>query len=360
MNNGKLFFYQYIDQSALLWCLLLWCILAGMFVLIAYLNPAPAAAAMTEGAMGQHQPAIAWQRLEKLLEKRTFKSQEELFQLLYILHAREKATGFRLEQETISRLDKRIKTLFPLGECRLIEVRDSRIVFEFAKGQEVAIPHTWRQASLAMPERLVLRIDEGPAGQVMHNQPVAPAGKDGPEGRAIRFTVEQGYLRLHFSFLLKFLGGKMRDAEGSELVYLIDEAKKTSRLQLVELTPLKDGSLKIAKPQKAEKRPETLWIDILHPDFPSGQDIGIAEKTVSFLGTQVELLPDYRIRIGEGEPQQNREAWEWFTNNIKLFREYARTGRLTSQIDYSRNFGYYFEERQIVMNLGFSGSDKVP
>lgn len=146
----------------------------------------------------------------------------------------------------------------------------------------------------------------------------------------------------------------------------IDTAQRHSRepscplrLQLIELTPLGKNSLKIVEAQKEEKKPGTLWIDILHPDFPGRQDIGISEKTVSFLGTEVELLPDYMIRIGKEKPQKNEEAWNWFTHNLKLFRKFAQTGKLAKQIDYTRNFGYHFEERRIVVNMGFQASGKT-
>ncbi|MDP3478242.1 MAG: hypothetical protein Q8R88_00625 [Desulfoprunum sp.] len=257
------------------------------------------------------------------------------------------------DTEDISGLNKKIKALFLLDECQSIELRDSQIVFEFTKDQDVAVPHTWLQASLAMPARLTLRIRDDLSAP---EPPGSPAAEKDPANRAIVFSVEEGYLQVHFSFLLKFFGGKLRDADGSELIYLINDSQKTSRLQLIELTPLGDSSLKIAKLQTDEKKPGILWIDILHADFPGAHDIGISEKTVSFLGTEVELMPDQLIRIGGEAPQKNVEAWNWFTHNIKLFREFAQTGKLATRIDYSRNFGYYFEERKIVMTMGFQAS----
>lgn len=69
-----------------------------------------------------------------------------------------------------------------------------------------------------------------------------------------------------------------------------------------------------------------LWIDILHPDFPGEKDIGISDTVIAFVGTKVELLPDHMVRIGREEPKQNDEAWQWFTNNIRQFMEYAHNG----------------------------------
>lgn len=312
--------------------------------------------AMSAIAQGPTAPAIGWEKLEDLLAKRSFTSQEELFQLLYILHDKQKLTAFSLEQETISRLAKRIKTIFPLSECRRIEVRDSHIVFEFSEPQDVVIPNTWRQASLAMPARLILRIHEK-GSQKPPRDPSDTGDKPQPHlEKSISFSVDQGYLQVHFSFLLRFLGGKLRDAQGNRLVYQIDEKKKISRMQLIELTPLTDTALKLVTTSEKKKQ-NFLWIDIRHPDFPNPHDIGISDTAFSFLGTEIEILADEMIRIGKEKPQKNPEAWRWFTNNISVFKDFARTGRLDVGIDYARNLGYYFEERQIVMNMGFQSSD---
>ncbi len=331
-------------------------LLASLLVVLVLLAPNQTPAAKNQS---ERPVEISWQRLEELLEHRTFKSQEELFQLLFLLYAREEPQAIRLGEEVIARLAREIKTLFPLAGCQTIELEEGRIVFEFAGDQDVAIPNTWRQASLTMPKKLVLRVTEVLPAATAGKRPGPSSRPEDTQGRSIRFSVEQGFLQLHFSFLLKIFGGKLRDAEGSELVYQLDDARKTSRLQLIEVTPLAGNSLKIAHLPAADKEPKTLWIDILHPDFPGARDIGISERTVSFLGTEVELLPDQTIRIGGGKPQKNEEAWKWFADNILLFREYARGGELATHIDYARNFGYHFEERQIVMNMGFRASTKV-
>ncbi|MDP3478347.1 MAG: hypothetical protein Q8R88_01155, partial [Desulfoprunum sp.] len=90
MNYEKWYFKQYVGQSTRL-CF----ILVTLLVLLACLSRTPATAAMTKG---ERPPVITWQKLENLLGQRTFKSQEELFQLLYILYAQEKYTAFRLEK----------------------------------------------------------------------------------------------------------------------------------------------------------------------------------------------------------------------------------------------------------------------
>ncbi len=165
-------------------------------------------------------------------------------------------------------------------------------------------------------------------------------------------------MRLHLSFLLKLFGGAQRDAEGSELVYQINDRQKISRLQLIEKTAFFGDNLIVSQLSSDEKNLEMQWIDILHPDFPGIRDIGVSASRMVFLGTDVELLPDYMIRIGKDEPRKNEKAWNWFTDNSKSFRDYLHTGQLATHINYTRNFGYYFEERQMVMSMGFYGSEK--
>ena len=292
--------------------------------------------------------SLPWERVEKVLADRFFSSGDELFQLLFILYKQEKSGHFRLEKETLAQLKKKLSTLFPLDGCELIELQTGRVIFHFSENQQVAIPHTWWQASLQITDRLVLAIEDNPA------IPGEKSGKIGEmdlDTESICFSIQEGSLQLHFSFFLKMFGGQLRDAEGTTLVYQINETKKISRLQLIEKTLLTDDSLKITSGERQ-------WIDILHVDFPGSEDIGINDNRINFLGTEVELLPDHMIRIGTDEPQKNEEAWAWFSSNIKLFQEYAQTGKLTSAINYTRSFGYNFEERQITMTMGFYGTDE--
>jgi hypothetical protein len=51
-------------------------------------------------------------------------------------------------------------------------------------------------------------------------------------------------------------------------------------------------------------------------------------------------------------------AWDWFATNMKQFQDYIKKGALTARIDYIRSFNYYLEERKIIINMGFRGSDK--
>ena len=295
---------------------------------------------------------LPWQRVNELLDSRSFVSGDGLFQLLYILYNQDPNRSFRLDRHILSRLQDKVSTLFPLAGCEAIEVQGGEIIFHFTGPQQVAVPNTWHQASLHLSDRLALTIvDKPPAPDATED-----AGETAPETRSICFHVREGAMQLHFSFLLKAVGSQMRDAEGTELLYQINEAKRISRLQLIENTPLGGDRLKISTVPEGKDR-GMQWIDILHPDFPGVQDIGIGDSLVTFLGTEVELMPDRMIRIGKDEPRKNDQAWNWFTNNIRSFREYAETGKLATTINYTRYFGYRFEERQVVITLGFHAAE---
>lgn len=296
--------------------------------------------------------SIDWPTVERLLAARDFSSREELFQLLHILYNKEKMTAFRLEKDVLKRLDGEIATLFPLAGCIAIEVDRDRVVFQFDGEQDITVPNTWLQASLHLPGRLVLKISPLPA------EPDPATGEPDPTEHGLAFTVEEGTVQVRFSFLLKLFGGKLRDAEGRRLVYRISETRRISRLQLVEVTPLGVGQIRAAA--ASDSAAGTLWFDILHPDFPGERDIGITGRSIEFLGTSVELLPEKMIRIGTAEPQKNDTAWQWFDTTIGVFRTFAEPGDKALNIEYTRNFGYHFEERQIVMNMGFQAAGTVP
>lgn len=296
--------------------------------------------------------AIDWPTVERLLAARDFSSREELFQLLHILYNRERLTAFRLEKDVLRRLDGEIDTLFPLDGCTAIEVGGDRVVFQFDGEQAITVPNTWLQASLHLPGRLVLKIDPLPA------EPDPATGEPDPTERGLAFTVEEGSMQVRFSFLLKLFGGKLRDAEGHRLVYRISDARRISRLQLVEVTPLGADQIRVAA--TSDSSAGTRWFDIVHPDFPGEKDIGIAGRSIEFLGTRVELLPEKMIRIGAAEPQKNDKAWQWFDKTIGVFRTFSEPGDKAFNIEYTRNFGYHFEERQIVMNMGFQAAGAAP
>jgi hypothetical protein len=309
-------------------------------------------------ALGDRRPpageagVVDWPTIEQLLAERQFASKEELFQLLHILYSDKGMTAFRLEKETLDRLDGRIDTLFPLDGCTSIEVHEDLAEFRFDGEQDVFIPNTWLQASLHLPPRLVLRIEkQTPAS--------GPGGAEAlPGDRELAFRIEEGYMQVRFSFLLNLFGGRLRDAEGKRLVYRINDDRRISRLHLVELTPL--GSDRIRAVATAADTPGTQWFDIVHPDFPGDRDIGLAGSSLFFLGTQVELLPEQMIKIGEEPPQKNEQAWQWFDRTMDAFRTLATAGGTAPSIDYTRDFGYHFEERQIVMNMGFQGGGAQP
>jgi len=300
-------------------------------------------------------PPIVREKVEKILTGRAFKSHEELLQLCYLLYKDESKRGFSLNKEELARLDDEITTLFPLGECNSIELWGPYIILQFSGPQDVSIPHTWFQASMQVPQKLILQIqEEQPNPDDAAQSPFA----EDPATRTVTFTVKEGYVRVHFSFLLKLFGGRLRDAEGSKLVYQINNKKKISRLQLDEVTPMPKDSFRLAGVTMDKEMGRTQWVDIVHPDFPERRDIGIAKNAISFLGTKVELLPDKMIRIGNQKPRENEKAWDWFSENIAKFRMFVTKGALSGKIKYVRKFGYYLEERKFVMTMSFQDAKK--
>jgi len=300
------------------------------------------------------QAAVPWQRVAQILVARSFVSGDELFQLLNILYNEDKKGAFRLDRDLLEVLKKKITTLFPLAACEAIEMENGRLTFRFTEDQQIAIPNTWLQASLRISDSLVLRIeDDRPGPDLVTGRGIAPD----PDDRASRFVVQEGSLQLHFSFLLKLFGSKMRDAGGSELLYRINNRKKISSLYLVEKIPLSEDHLKISSLPHNGGHRAMQWIDIHHPDFSGTRDIGIGETNITLLGTEIELLSEQMIRIGKGGPRKNKKAWDWFSDALKSFRDYVHTGHLGTRINYTRNFGYHFEEKKIVMTMGFSGFD---
>lgn len=299
--------------------------------------------------------------MERLLGNREFKSKEELFQLLYMLYSQESAKDIILMGEPLEFLKSELKTLFPLKGCNLIELKNGRVVFLFAKPQKVVIPNTWWQAYLLVPNELVLRIKKEDSGRINPEENVSCNAVESSDSspttshHAISFEIEKGYIRVHFSFMLKVFGDKLRDADGSELVYQVNESQKTSQLRLIEKMPIDRKNLEIVPSPSAKAGLGYTWVDIKHPDFPGQKDVGFFKNWISFFGEEVELLPDYMVRIkGEGL-HKNRFAWEFF-NNFKYFKEFAETGILNSKLDYQRTLAYYFEEQRVFINLGFNSS----
>ncbi len=307
------------------------------------------------GQMPMIPTPIVWENVQKVLDGRTFKSHEELLQLFYLLSRDKKYTTFSLGKANLSKLQKEITTLFPLEGCEKIELWGAYVIFTFASPQDVYIPNTWLQASLQVPRRLVLQITDQPEGR--DRSDLSPFAKD-PDTKTVTFSVKEGYIRVHFSFLLRLFGGKLRDADGTRLIYQINDKTKISRLQLDEVIPLSSRSLQFVGTTSDKQWGKTQWIDIIHPDFPATRDIGISDKAIFFLGTKVELLSNERIRIGGQEARKNKEAWDWFSKNIEQFRKFISAGTQPARIEYVRSFGYYLEERRFVMKMSFQGSEK--
>lgn len=321
-------------------------ILAIVFVLFVLL-PAPVFGASEQSP--SILPPITWKEVQKVLDGRSFKSHEELLQLLYLLYHERQNQAFSIEKGTLAHLKNKITTLFPIEGCRDIELWGKYAIFKFDGPQDIFIPHTWLQASLQVSKRLVLKINDKGSDR---KQSLSPFTRD-PDTNTVAFTVKYGYLRLHFSFLLKLFGGRLRDADGTRLLYQINDKKKLSRLWLEEVTPLSSDSLKFIGSTRDRHDGKIAWIDIVHPDFPSHKDIGIMDNGLIFLGTKIELLPGKRIRIGKKAAIKNEKTWDLFSDYLKSFRKYATSKNTPYRLDYVRRFGYYLEERKIVMTMGF-------
>jgi len=290
---------------------------------------------------------LPWEELEKVLNDRSFKSKEELFQLFHLFYLNNKGVTVLIDEATIARLRKEIQTIFPLADCKSILMQDSTVTFIFAKPQNVAVPNTWRQASLHISDKLVLQIYE--------NKPINTKEKDGPKKSAspLHFKVIEGSIDIHFSFLLRLFGGQLRDANGNELVYQIDNLQQISRLTLKEIIPLHKNQLQILPPASGEEHYNYQWVDILHPDFPSEKDIGFADNRISLMATEVELLPQHMISINTQDPYQDKKTWYYFSTMLSYFKNYRKTGLFSQEIDYVRSFSYHFEEKQMQLSKGF-------
>lgn len=295
---------------------------------------------------------ISWPEIKALLSKRSFVSQEELFQLLHQLYSQHQDM-IRLDKPMIQKLAGMIQSLFPLDACESITLQDGTVNMIFNKPQDIHLPNSWHLASLKISEHLVLRLENAQET----NSPSGLINRVENNTQSVRFIIEQGYLQIGFSFLLKIFGKNFRDGQGSELLYQINEEKQTSSLALIEVTPLTQQDLSVEKRQSHDQPDEYSWIDIHHSDFPDTKDIGISTNKISFLGMEIELLPEERIRFGDEEPCQDSEAYHYFKTSLGRFKDLIYTENKPMTIDYTRTFGYHFEERKIFMTIGFQSAE---
>ncbi len=303
---------------------------------------------------------ISWAQLEQILDSRSFKSEEELFQLFHILYLQNKGTSLIIKNETISQLKKNIKTLFPLAECSSISMRGSKVTFEFIRAQDVALPNTWRQASLQTPTKLELYIFEPePKNETEIEEKNKSIDKKQDattdEILSLHFRVVEGYAKIHFSFLLRLFSGKLRDAEGSELVYQIDNNKRISRLTLNEITDLKNDKLSLLPYIQDDESQDYHWLDVRHPDFPGIKDIGFSKNRISFLGIEAELLPNDMISINGKEPKEDQLTSDYFNALLTSIKSFEKIGSNSRGIKYIRSFSYHFEERQMHLSMSLQG-----
>lgn len=190
----------------------------------------------------------------------------------------------------------------------MLEVMDGRLIFTFADDQKIAVPNSWHQASLAVAKRLVLCIVEEEKVPAPSFEP-ADAESD-PDSKAIGFALEDGYLRLHFSFLTKLFDDKLRDAEGGILVYRINERTKTSRLELVELNSQAGADLQPVAGTATNR--------------DGRRKISVSPITVSIsLEPRLNCCRTICYASGDQAPMKNQKIWVWFAENIELLRGYA-------------------------------------
>lgn len=297
---------------------------------------------------------ISWPEIESLLSKRSFESQEELFQLLHQVYSQQKDM-IHLDKPIILKLSGRIQSLFPLDACQSITLQDGTVSMLFNQPQDIHIPNSWHLASLKISEHLVLRIENVQET----NFPSELINHVDDNTKSVRFIIEQGYLHLDFSFLLGFLGNKFRDARGSELLYQINEKKQISSLSLIEVNPLAQQDISVKKQQPDTQTDEYSWIDIRHSDFPDSKDIGISTNKIFFLGMEIELLKEERIRFGDKESRQSSDAYRYFKTSLERLKDLIYSETKPMAVDYTRTFGYKFEERKKFLTIGFrSAKDK--
>lgn len=302
---------------------------------------------------------ISWSDLKEILDERPFKSQEELLQLLHLLHGQKaKGKSLRIEGDTVVKMKKELNSLFPLDKCTSIVLQPSTVIMNFSESQDVALPRTWRQASIEVPDKLVLQISEdGPiSGQEQKEETAASADPqkiiESKSLTTVRFKISQGYVKIHFSFLLRLFGGRLRDANGSEIIYQIDSTRKVSRLSLLEVNVLSKDNFVPVETAQSDSSADYQWIDILHPDFPSEKDIGFNDHQISYLGFEVNLLADGVIQLDEGPPQQDQKMYDHFKGLIDHYKQFSQSGMSFRKIDYVRSFSYHFEEKHMEISMG--------
>lgn len=292
---------------------------------------------------------IPWHEIESLLSKRSFVSQEELFQLLHQLYLQQQGM-IHMDKSLVQKLAGTIKSLFPLDACESITLQDGTVSIFFNKPQDIYIPNSWHQASLKISKHLVLRLEISKETDSSSSSLFNPVENN---TQSVRFMIEKGHLLLNFSFLLKIFGNNLRNGQGSELLYQINEEKQISSLALIESNPITQHDLSVKKPQSNIHPDEYFWIDIRHADFPDTTDIGISMNKISMLGMDIELLPGERIRFGDEEPRQDKKAYRYFRSSLERFKDIVFSDGKPITIDYTRTFGYQFEERKMFISIGF-------
>lgn len=298
--------------------------------------------------------SVPWPEIESLLSTRPFVSQEELLQLFHILYSRQEKS-IRLDKPLMQKLAQTMKSLFPLEACESITMHDNRVHMTFNEPQDIFVPNTWLLASLKISKHLVLRIEEMPQTSPSNSR----VNPDDNDTHSVRLIIEEGRLQLDLSFLLRIFGRKLRDGEGSELIYQINEKKQVSNLSLIEVTPLAEDDLFAEKQPPDKKADDYTWIDIRHSDFPDTKDIGIAANKMRILDSEIELLPEGKVRLGDNEPRQDSRAYHKFRTSLEWFKDFIYSKSKPISIDYTRTFGYKFEERKMSLTVGFRwGKDK--
>ncbi len=226
-------------------------------------------------------------------QARPWTSREELFQLFSHLIAQEPQRTVRVERETLARIAPQMASLFPLAACEEIDYREGRLRVRFAADQTVSVPRAFGQAALAMSRELVFAV-----------VPLADATPG-----SLAFTLQEGWLRVEFSWLAKLMGPVyVRDFPIVRLDYRLDADQRASSLTAGNEAAIPRTKLAISSEADA------VTVDLLDAGHPRDRDLVITRQGIDFrcLGWKATLNRD-RVEInGDAvDKPQLRAALAW-------------------------------------------------
>lgn len=218
----------------------------------------------------------------RFLEGRPFASREALFQLFFDIYFAPGYDGVVLKKEAIAALAEQLHTYFPLGTCEEISLSDGLLAFRFPENLAVPIPGTFRQASMSLTKKLVLKVTHA----------------DKARG-TMRFAVAGGGMRLNVSAAMKAMLDYARDIQVTELTYEIDPEKRCSSVGIRERRFLPRKSLVITRDG------DSVMIDVRHPDLPDPVDLSFTKNTMNQFGISFTLQDDGRSGMPGGKVDEN-------------------------------------------------------